>query len=59
MKEYKFDQDKLTNLYNEDKYDELFVLIENYEKNENEITNKNSFKYNKIFIKLKTIIKYL
>ena len=57
LKEYKFDQDKLTNLYNEDKYDELFVLIENYEKNENEITNKNSFKYNKIFIKLKTILK--
>ena len=35
----------------------IFVLIENYEKNENEITNKNSFKYNKIFIKLKTILK--
>ena len=57
LKEYKFDQDKLNNLYNEDKYDELKTLIENYEKNDNEITNKNSFKYTKIFIKLKSILK--
>ena len=28
LKEYKFDQDKLNNLYNDDKYDELKTLIE-------------------------------
>ena len=58
IKENKFDQNKLTNLYNEDKYEELFELIGVYEKNENniEIINKNSFKYNKKYIELKSMI---
>ena len=61
IKEHRFDQNKLTKLYNEDKYKELYILIENYEKNEKniEIINKNSFKYNKIFIKLKALLKSL
>ena len=61
IKENKFDQNKLTNLYNEDKYEELFELIEVYEKNENniEIINKNSFKYNKLYIELKAILRSL
>lgn len=61
IKENKFDQNKLTNLYNEDKYEELFELIEVYEKNENniEIINRNSFKYNKLYIELKTILRSL
>ena len=61
INEYKFNQNKLTTLYNEDKYEELFELIENYEKNSKneEIINKNSVNYNKTFIKLKAIIKSL
>ena len=61
IKENKFDQNKLTNLYNEDKYEELFELIEVYEKNENniEIINRNSFKYNKLYIELKAILRSL
>ena len=59
IKENKFDQNKLTNLYNEDKYEELFQLIEIYEKNDNniEIINKNSFNYNKMYIQLKSILR--
>ena len=61
INEYKFNQNKLTTLYNEDKYEELFELIESYEKNSKneEIINKNSVNYNKTFIKLKAIIKSL
>ena len=61
LNEYKFNQNKLTTLYNEDKYEELFELIESYEKNSKneEIINKNSVNYNKTFIKLKAIIKSL
>ena len=60
IKENKFDQNKLTKLYNEDKYHEIIELINNYEKNDNniEIINKNSFNYNKKFIELKYILNY-
>ena len=61
INENRFNQNKLTTLYNEDKYEDLFELIENYEKNSknDEIVNKYSFNYNKTFIKLKAIIKSL
>ena len=57
--ENRFNQNKLTNLYNEDKYEELLLLIEKYKKNEKnlEIINKNSFNYNHKLIKLKEATK--
>ena len=57
INENKFNQNKLTNLYNENKYDELIELMKKYEQNEKqEIINKNSIKFNKLYIELKIII---
>ena len=61
INENKFNQNKLTELYNKDKYNEVYDLMGKYEKNKNnkEIVNKNSFNFNKKFIELKIIIKTL
>ena len=59
IKENKFDQNKLTLLYNNKKYNELYELIEKYEKNDKQNINSNSIKYNKYFIELKIIINSL
>ena len=57
INENKFNQNKLTNLYNENKYEELIELMNKYEQNEKqEIINKNSLKFNKLYIELKIII---
>ena len=57
----KFDQNKLTLLYNNKNYKKLYELIEKYEKNDkqNININNNSIKYNKLFIELKMIINSL
>ena len=59
IKEYKLDQNKLTLLYNNKQYDELYELIKKYEKNDKQSINSNSIKYNKYFIELKMIINSL
>ena len=58
IKENKFDQNKLTLLYNNRNYKDLFELIEKYEKNDKQSIhiNTNSIKYNKLLIYLKAII---
>ena len=61
IKENKFDQNKLTLLYNNQNYEELLKLIEKYENNEKNdkqsiYINSNSIKYNKLFINLIIII---
>ena len=60
IKEYKFDQNKLTSLYNNKKYEELLEVIEKYEKNEsndkqNIIINSYSINYNKLLILINTL----
>jgi hypothetical protein len=59
INEVKFNQNKLTDLYNKDKFYEVYELLGEYEKNKNnkEIVNKNSFNFNKKFMELKIIIK--
>ena len=61
INEIKFNQNKLTELYNKDKFNEVYDLMGKYEKNKNnqEIFDKNSFNFNKKFIELKIIIKTL
>ena len=62
VKENKFDQNKLTTLYNENNYNDLFNFlkkIENQSDKNIELINKNSIKYNKPFIGLKAIINSL
>jgi hypothetical protein len=59
IKEYKFDQNKLTLFYNNKQYNQLFELIEKYEKNDKQNINSNSIKYNKYFVELKMIINSL
>ena len=64
IKEYQFNQNKLTLLYNNKKYKELFDIIEKYEKiNKNdkqiELINYYSVKYNEMFVLLKMIISSL
>ena len=61
MNEIKFNQNKLTELYNKDKYNEVYELLGKYEKNKNnkEIVNKSSFNFNKKFIELKIVIRTL
>ena len=61
IKENKFDQNKLTLLYNNHNFQELFELIEKYEKPEKQsfFININSLKYNKLLIELKIIINSL
>ena len=61
IKENKFDQNKLTSLYNNQKYNELLEIIEKFEKKENNdkqnvLINSYSINYNKLFISLKIII---
>ena len=49
IKENKFDQNKLTILYNKKEYKELLELIENYERNDkHNIINSYSIKFNKL-----------
>ena len=62
IKENKFDQNKLTTLYNENNYNDLFNFLKKFEKESDkniECINKNSIKYNKPFIGLKAIINSL
>ena len=64
IKENRFDQNKLTSLYNNKKYNELFEEIEKYEKkvkNEKQsvLINNYSINYNKLYIALKMIINSL
>ena len=61
INEVKFNQNKLTDLYNQDKFYEVYELMGKYEKNKNnkEIVNKNSFNFNKKFMELKIIMKTL
>ena len=61
INEVKFNQNKLTDLYNKDKFYEVYELIGEYEKNKNnqEIVNKHSFNFNKKFMELKIILKTL
>ena len=62
VKENKFDQNKLTSLYNDNNYNDLFNSLENIENQSDksiELINKNSIKYNKPFIGLKAIINSL
>ena len=61
IKENKFDQNKLTLLYNNKEYEKLDELIEKYEKNDkqNIYINNSSIKYNKLLIELKMIINSL
>ena len=55
IKENKFDQNKLTLLYNNKEYVKLYELIEKYEKNDKQSNhiNNSSIKYNKLLIELK------
>ena len=61
INEVKFNQNKLTDLYNKDKFYEVYELLGEYEKNKNnkEIVNKHSFNFNKKFMELKIILKTL
>ena len=61
IKENKFDQNKLTLLYNNCDFQELLELIEKYEKKDKQglSINSNSLKYNKLLIELKMIINSL
>lgn len=61
IKENKFDQNKLTLLYNNRNFQELFELIEKYENKDKQslFINNNSLKYNKLLIELKIIINSL
>ena len=64
IKENIFDQNKLTLLYNNKSYKELFKLIEKYEKidkndKQNVLINSYSVKYNELFILLKIIVNSL
>ena len=62
IKENHFDQNKLTTLYNENNYNDLFNFLKKFEKESDkndEYINKNSIKYNKPFIGLKAIISAL
>ena len=63
IKENKFDQNKLTSLYNNKKYNELLKVFEKYEKEKNDkqniLINNYSINYNKLFIALKMIINSL
>ena len=61
IKENKFDQNKLTLLYNNNDFQELLELIEKYENKDKQslFINSNSLKYNKLLIELKMIINSL
>ena len=61
IKENKFDQNKLTLLYNNKDFQELLELIEKYENKDKQslFINSNSLKYNKLLIELKMIINSL
>jgi len=64
IKENRFNQNKLTLLYNNKNYDELFKIIKKYEKTDkidkqDILINSNSVKYNEFFIFLKSIINSL
>ena len=64
IKENKFDQNKLTSLYNNKQYNELLEIIEKYEKNQNNdkqniLINKYSINYNISFLSLKIKINSL
>ena len=61
VKENKFDQNKLTLLYNDRNYKDLLDFIEKYEKNDKQNIHINpiSIKYNKLFIELKMILNSL
>jgi hypothetical protein len=57
IKENKFDQNKLTLMYNNKNYKELYELLDKYEKNdkENIRINENSIKYNKLKMIINTL----
>jgi len=64
IKEYQFNQNKLTLLYNNKQYKDLFKVIEKYEKIDKsdkqiETINYYSVKYNEMFVLLKMIISSL
>ena len=60
IKENKFDQNKLTTLYNNKEYKELYDIIEIYGKNkQNILINNYSINYNKLFLTLKIKINSL